>query len=70
MMDDRKLFSQFYSSEMTRNEDKPKFRNRLLKYLEDLVNSGWPGDTFRLCRHVMGIDIKKKSRERVPNQSY
>lgn len=69
-MDDRKLFSQFYSTDTTINEDKPKFRNRLLKYLEDFVNLGWPGDTYRLCRHVMGVDIKKRPRDRVPNQSY
>ncbi len=69
-MDDRKLFSQFYSTVTTKNEDKPKFRNRLLKYLEDFVNSGWPVDTFRLCRHVMGVDIKQRPRDRVPNQSY
>lgn len=69
-MDDRKLFSQFYSTDTTINEDKLKFRNRLLKYLEDFVNLGWPGDTYRICRHVMGVDIKKRPRDRVPNQSY
>ena len=69
-MDDQRIFSKFYSSDTTRNEDKQIFRNRLLKFLEDLVNSGWPRDTYRLCRHVMGIDIKERPRDRVPNQSY
>ena len=42
----------------------------MLKYLEDFVNSCWAGDTYRLCRREMGIDIKKRPKERVPNQSY
>ncbi len=57
-MDDRKLFSQFYSADTTRNEDKPKFRNRVLKYLEDHVRSGFPNLVNKLCRSKMGIDIK------------
>lgn len=58
-MSDDALFSQFYFPETTRHEDKVKFRNRLLLYLEDFVNSGWPGDTYRLCRYQLGITIEK-----------
>lgn len=39
-------------------------------YLEDLINAGWPGDTYRLCRSELGIDIKKRPRAKVPNQTH
>lgn len=57
-MGDNKLFSKHYSEDSTRHEDKKKFRNRILKYLEDFVNAGWPHDTYRHCRTEMGIDLK------------
>ncbi|HAT9096875.1 TPA: hypothetical protein JBB34_00005, partial [Legionella pneumophila subsp. pneumophila] len=58
-MSDDALFSQFYFPETTRHEDKVKFRNRLLLYIEDFVNSGWPKDTYDLCRYQLGISIKR-----------
>ncbi|MES2204998.1 MAG: hypothetical protein V4496_07245 [Pseudomonadota bacterium] len=61
-MSDKKLFSQFYSTDLTRYEDKPKFRNRLLKYLEDFINSEVKSvsvDIYTNCRHKMGLDIKR-----------
>lgn len=57
-MNDKKLFSKFYSTEVTRNEDKSKFRNRVLKYLEDHVRGGSPASINLLCRSEMGVDIK------------
>ncbi|HHT9910526.1 TPA: hypothetical protein ACT9LC_001692 [Legionella pneumophila] len=60
-MSDEALFSQYYYPETTRYEDKDNFRNRLLMYLEDFVNSGWPGDTYRLCRYQLGITIEKST---------
>lgn len=58
-MSDDSLFSQFYFPESTRHEDKTKFRNRLLLYLEDFVNSGWPSDTYNQCRYQLGITIER-----------
>lgn len=58
-MDDRKLFSQFYSTETTKNEDKEKFRLRFLKYLEDFVNHNSPQTIYLKCRSQMGLDIEK-----------
>ena len=57
-MNDTRLFSQFYSNNTIKNEDKPKFRARVLKYLEDFVRECFPSDTYRLCRTEMGITIK------------
>jgi hypothetical protein len=36
-MSDQQIFSKFYTTDFTKNEDKPKFRNRILKYLEDFA---------------------------------
>ena len=60
-MNDDALFSQYYFPETTRHEDTVKFRNRLLLFIEDLVNSGWPKDTYDLCRYQLGISIKRDS---------
>lgn len=64
------LCSLHYSTDKTRYEDKEKFRRRLLMYLEDFVNAGWPGDTYRLCRWVMAIDIKKETSKNNPRDQY
>lgn len=60
-MNDKKLFSQYYSSDTSRHEDKEKFRNRLLKYLEDFVNANFPQQIYLRCRSQMGLDIEKIS---------
>lgn len=57
-MSDTALFSQFYFPEITRHEDKEKFRNRLLMFLEDFCNSSWPKDTYNQCRFQLGIKIE------------
>jgi len=58
-MDDRKLFSQFYSVDTNKYEDKPRFRLRFLKYLEDFVNHNSPQNIYLKCRAQMGLDIEK-----------
>lgn len=53
------LFSEFYSEDASRYEDKKKFRQRFLKYVEDFVNVNFP-ETIRLkCRAKMGLDIER-----------
>lgn len=58
-MDDKKLFSQYYSKDTTRYEDKEKFRNRVSMYLEDFVNVNFPENIRLKCRSKMGLDIEK-----------
>jgi len=57
-MNDSQIFSKFYSIDTTRNEDKPKFRNRVLKYLEDFTRRCFPHATYMHCRSEMGISLK------------
>lgn len=56
-MGNEKLFSKHYSNDNNRYEDQQKFRDRILKYLEDFVNSTYPVDTSKHCRTEMGIDL-------------
>gem|GEM_PF-7106046 len=56
-MSDKKLFSQYYSTDPTKYEDKEKFRLRLLKYLEDFVNHNFPTTIELKCRSQMGLNI-------------
>lgn len=58
-MSDKKLFSQIYSTDSTIHADKKKFRNRLLKYLENFVNANSPEVIYEKCRSKMGLDIEK-----------
>lgn len=58
-MKDKKLFSQYYSTDNSTYKDKPRFRLRLLKYLEDFVNTNDSQLISRKCRSKMGLDIKK-----------
>ncbi|MES2219279.1 MAG: hypothetical protein V4501_12820 [Pseudomonadota bacterium] len=67
-MSNEKLFSKFYTVETTQNEDKPKFRARILKYLEDFVRRCFPENTNRLCRTEMGINLKHIPNPRIPNR--
>ncbi|MDP1603881.1 MAG: hypothetical protein Q8M03_11515 [Legionella sp.] len=57
-MNNSQIFSKFYSIDTTRNEDKPKFRNRVLKYLEDFTRRCFPHATYMHCRSEMGISLK------------
>lgn len=57
-MNNSQIFSKFYSTDTTRNEDKPKFRNRVLKYLEDFIRRCSPQATYMSCRSEMGITLK------------
>ena len=49
-------FSLFYSSEASIYEDKPNFRKRILKYLEDSMYC-FSSDLYQSCRRELGIDI-------------
>jgi len=60
-MSDNQLFSQFYSADANVYEDKQKFRNRVLKYLEDFTQRCYPRDTYLLCRSKIGITLKTTS---------
>ncbi|VVC75008.1 hypothetical protein AQUSIP_02820 [Aquicella siphonis] len=60
-MSEKLVFSKFYNTDQTKNEDKPKFRNRILKYLEDFVQIFYPAETNRLCRSELGITIKQEN---------
>lgn len=57
-MNNKKLFSAFYSTDIELHEDKIKFRNRILKYLEDFVRRSFPYQTYLKCRSEMGISLK------------
>ena len=59
-MNDKKLFSKHYSNDTDRHEDKPKFRKRILKYLEDFVNDGCWLAVYKYCRTDMGIDLEPR----------
>ncbi|KTC83710.1 hypothetical protein [Legionella brunensis] len=56
-MTDSRLFSLHYSADTTKYEDKKKFRNRMIKYLHDVINEVDPQNTQKLCRQQMGITI-------------
>jgi len=58
-MNNNKLFSQHYFGDNTRYEDKPKFRLRILKCLEDFTNANHPQLIYLKCRSQMGLDIEK-----------
>jgi len=60
-MSDKMFFSKHYSQDTTRHEDKAIFRNRLLKYLEDLVNESVVIQMllYQSCRTKMGIDLQR-----------
>lgn len=58
-MNDKKIFSKYYSSDSSRYEDKPRFRDRILKYMEDYINSedSLGSVVFRKCRSEMGLNL-------------
>lgn len=65
-MNDKKLFSAFYSTDIKLHEDKIKFRNRILKYLEDFVRRCFPYQTYLKCRSEMGTSLKTIPHPRHP----
>lgn len=62
-MSNTKIFSKHYSKDIEKHKDKPKFRARILRYLEDFNQCGFPHDTYLLCRHELGIDIIMQKKE-------
>lgn len=56
-MTKRRLFSQHYSNDITKHTDTIKFRERIVKYLHDVINSADPLSTQKKCRQKMGITI-------------
>jgi hypothetical protein len=59
MADNNANYSKYYSTETAKHKDKPRFRARLLKFIEDFVNSSYAAETYRLCRSELGIDIER-----------
>jgi hypothetical protein len=56
-MKDMKKFSVYYAKNEEMHTDTPEFRDRMLKYLEDVFNSGYPLEFYTACRKELGIDI-------------
>jgi len=58
-MDDKPYFSQYYSRDIMRYQDKDIFRRRLLKYLHYFVNHNLPETIDQKCGAQLGLNIEK-----------
>lgn len=56
-MKDMKKFSVYYAKNDEIHTDTPEFRDRMLKYLEDIFNSGYLLEFYTACRKELGVEI-------------